>query len=277
MNYNADLTKLMKLFDILINSNKSGETAPQSLWKNDARVLSVKFFRHIVTAQNISEGIGYEFVAGQPHYHIDHSSVNIIVRSAIESYLAFNYIFLNEDESLSIYRHKLWEFAGLTDRSKILAISPDSKAIQYKEALRIKKLHDEIERDAYYINSSREERKSIMKGNWKPKGGWHAINNKTNIHHRYFSDLYNHFSGHAHASYISILQVRDARSIDDQAMLANYARLMLCMVISHFVYSYVSFFPSTKVVMDSNPDLTEVAYIWHIQKKDTAAMYGPIQ
>jgi len=277
MNWDADLSKLMSLCFYLIESNHGEQLLPGCEWKNDAQVLSVKIFRHIATAQQISAGIEFEFGVGQIFSHIDHSSVAVVVRAAIESYLAFNYIFLNHDESLSIYRHKLWCRAGLMDRSKLLANTLESKNVLVREAESIKKLYNDITHDPHFQKSNREERKEIEKGNWKPKGGWHAITNKTDIHQRYFSDIYNHLSGHSHASFISALQIRDARSLEQQGMLAGGARQILCMVISHFIFSYVKLFPAAKAVMDSNSELTEIAEKWHILKEEVASFYGPAQ
>ncbi|MDN0093892.1 DUF5677 domain-containing protein [Yersinia rohdei] len=277
MSWDTDLSKLMRLCFLLIESKNGEQLLPGCEWKNDAQVLSVKIFRHIATAQQISEGIDFEFGVGQVLSHIDHSSVAVVVRAAIESYLAFNYIFVNQDESLSIYRYKLWSRAGLIDRSKLLANTSESKNVLSREAESIKELYNDIAHDSHYQKNNREEKKEIEKGNWKPKGGWHAITNKTDIHQRYFSDIYNHLSGHSHASFISALQIRDARSIEQQAMLAGGMRQILCMVISHFIFSYVKLFPAAKAVMASNPELTEIADRWHIHKEDVAAIYGPVQ
>jgi hypothetical protein len=233
----------MNLCFLLIESENGKQLHPGCEWKNDAQVLGVKIFRHIATAQQISAGIGFEFGAGQVFSHIDHSSVAVIVRAAIESYLAFNYIFVNQDESLSIYRHKLWRRAGLIDRSKILANTPESKNVLLLEAESIKKLYDDITRNPHYQKSNRDEKKEIEKGNWKPKGGWHAITNKTDIHQRYFSDIYNHLSGHSHASFISALQIRDAWNIEQQAMLAGAARQILCLVIFTLFIFLCKIFP----------------------------------
>lgn len=277
MSWDADLSKLMSLCFLLIESQNGEQLLPGCEWKNDAQVLSVKIFRHIATAQQISAGIGFEFGVGQVFSQIDHSPVAVVVRAAIESYLAFNYIFVNQDESLSIYRYKLWRRAGLINRSKLLANTSESKNVLSRESESIKELYNDIARDPHYQKSNREEKKEIEKGNWKPKGGWHAITNKTDIHQRYFSDIYNHLSGHSHASFISALQIRDARSIEQQAMLAGATRQILCMVISHFIFSYVKLFPAAKTVMDSNPEITEIADRWHIHKEEVAAIYGPVQ
>lgn len=277
MNWDADLSKLMDLCFFIIESENGKQLLPGCEWKNDAQVLGVKIFRHIATAQQVSVGIGFEFGAGQAFAHIDHSSVAVVVRAAIESYLAFKYIFVNQEEDLSIYRHKLWRRSGLLDRGKILANTPESNNVIMQEAESIKQLYNEITSSLYYQKSNRDERKEIDKGNWKPKGGWHAITYSTDIHQRYFSDIYNHLSGHSHASFISALQIRDAWNIEQQAMLAGAARQILCMVISHFLFAYAELFPGAKIVMASNPKLTEIADRWHINKKELAAIYGHIQ
>lgn len=277
MSWDADLSKLMNLCFLVIESENGKQLLPGSEWKNDAQVLGVKIFRHIATAQQISAGIGFEFGEGQAFSHIDHSSVAVIVRAAIESYLAFNYIFVNQDENLSTYRHKLWRRAGLIERSKILANTPESKKILSQEAESIKKLESEIINSNHYQESNSDTRREIDKGNWKPKGGWYAITNQTDIHQRYFSDIYNHLSGHSHASFISALQIRVAWNIEQQAMLAGAARQVLCMIISHFLFSYVKLFPGAKIVMASNPELSEIADGWHIHKDEVSAIYGPIK
>jgi len=274
MSSNADLLKLMNLCVLLIESKNGEQFLPGCEWKNDAQVLSVKFFRHIVTAQQISAGISFEFSMEQVFSYVDHSSVAVVVRAAIETYLTFNYIFVNQDESFSMYRHKLWCLAGLMDRSKLLANTPESKDTLSREAECIKELYSDISRNQHYQKINRDERKEIARGNWKPKGGWHTINDKTDIHQRYFSDIYNHLSGHSHASFISALQIRDARSIEQQVTLAEGMHPILCMVIAHFLFSYVKLFPDAKAVMVSNPELTEIAEKWHILKEDMAKFYG---
>ncbi|HHA1729274.1 TPA: DUF5677 domain-containing protein [Enterobacter hormaechei subsp. xiangfangensis] len=276
MSWDVDLSKLMRLCFLLIESKNGEELIPGCEWKNDAQVLSVKIFRHIATAQQISAGIDFEFDEGRTFSHIDHSSVAVVVRAAIESYLAFNYIFVNQDESLSIYRHKLWCRAGLIDRSKLLPNTLESKYILSREIESINELYNDIIGNPHYQKSNRDEKKEIEKGNWKPKGSWHAITNKTEIHQRYFSDIYNHLSGHSHASFISAIQIRDACSIEQQAMLAGGARQILCMIISHFLFSYVKLFPEAKTVMVSNPELTEIADKWYILKEDLADFYGSV-
>ena len=275
MNWDADLSDLMKLCYLLIQSEARKKITPGAEWKNEAQVLSVKLFRHVATAQQISAGIGFNFGPGQDFFYIDHSSVAITVRAAVESYLAFKYIYGSE-ENISIYRHKLWRRAGLIDRSKMLANTPKSLEILRREAQAIEALRKEIVSSPYYLSSNRDERKEIDKGNWKPKGGWFSIIKESEIHKRYFNDLYSHMSGHSHASYISALQIRDAGDFEQQAMLAGSIRQPLCMIVSHFIFSYVKFFPDAESVMLSNPGLVEIARAWYVVKEDVVNIYGPV-
>lgn len=273
MNWDADLSDMMLLSFKVIESENGKKISPGNEWKNDAQVLGVKIFRHIASAQQISAGIKFNFKNAQSFSHIDHSSVAVIVRAAIEAYLAFNYIFSNEDENLSIYRHKLWQRSGLIERGKLQANTPESKETQLQEAKFVASLTSEIINNTHYIESNRENRKEIDNGGWRPKGSWYAITSSTDIHQKYFSDIYNHLSGHSHGSYISAIQIRDARGIEHQSMLAGGARQTLCMVISHFLFSYVKVFPSAKAVFESERILFEIAEKWHIKKEDLTHIY----
>jgi hypothetical protein len=145
-----------------------------------------------------------------------------------------------------------------------------------REAEYAEKLQDEIKNSVYFLKSNRDTRKEINKGNWKPKGGWYAITNHSDIHQRYFSDIYSHLSGHSHSSYISAIQIRDARQLEEQRMLAAGARQILCMVISHFLFGYIKLFPTAKLILESDATLFEIVNGWYIQKEKLTHIYGPL-
>ena len=51
-------------------------------------------------------------------FFVDHASVKVIARAALETYLVFFYLYGNSDRSLSEFRHKTWRLGGLADRQK---------------------------------------------------------------------------------------------------------------------------------------------------------------
>lgn len=274
MSWDDDLTKMMGLFVRLVESENGKKVVPGEEWKNDGQVLAVKIFRHIATAQQISAGINFN-LPGLPQFsHVDHSSVAVVVRAAIEVYLTFRYVFACDDVGLSQYRHKLWVRSGLMDRSKMLANTEESQAVLAKEKLIIDQLGKEIFASPHYTASNREDRKIISNGGWKPQGGLYSVSAHADFHQVYFSDIYNHLSGHAHCSFISAIQIRDASSIEDQQMLAGGSRQILCMIVSHFMFSYIRLFPASKEVLLMDHGLYELASMWFIQRKDLAKIYG---
>lgn len=272
MNYDEDLLKLIRLLYDCVQSEAGKEIQHGEDWKNDAQVLGAKLFRHVASVQQISAGISFDF-GDSTFSHVDHSSVAILVRASIETLLAFKYIFTNDDTNLCLFRYKLWKLSGLNDRSKITAKSDESKAVLKREAEGIKALKQEITQSPFYVNANREARREIDNCSWKPKGGAYVISGQIDIHQRYFSDIYNHLSGHAHASYISALQTRDAQSLEDQQMLAGSARQMLCMVLAHFLFSYTKVFPGALKILQSDAEIFKVVTTWHLKKAHLNNLY----
>ncbi|MGN8102453.1 DUF5677 domain-containing protein [uncultured Pseudomonas sp.] len=272
MNYDEDLLKLIRLLYDCVQSEAGKEIQHGEDWKNDAQVLGAKLFRHVASVQQLSAGISFDF-GDSTFSHVDHSSVAILVRASIETLLAFKYIFTNDDTNLCLFRYKLWKLSGLNDRSKITAKSDESKAVLKREAEDIKTLKQEITQSPFYINANREARREIDNCSWKPKGGAYVISGQIDIHQRYFSDIYNHLSGHAHTSYISALQTRDAQSLEDQQMLAGSARQILCMALAHFLFSYTKTFPSALKILQSDAEIYKVVTTWHLKKAHLNILY----
>ena len=274
MNLDSGLNDMLLLFARMIDSETGKKIISGEDWKNDGQVLAIKIFRHIATAQQISAGLNVEFSGLPKISHIDHSSVAVVVRAAIEVYLTFNYVFSGADVELSKYRHKLWRRSGLIDRSKMLANTEESRKVLEAEKQMADHLFEEIVASPYYAKSNRDDRKIINNGGWKPQGGLYSVSAHADMHERYFSDIYNHLSGHAHCSFISAIQIRDAVDFNAQQMLAVSGRQVLCVIISHFMFSYVKLFPAADLVMKLDARMYELTSTWCIQKKDLVKFYG---
>lgn len=273
MSKNEDINELLYLCFLLINSETGKPILKNEEWKNDAQALGVKLFRHITSAQTLTKASTFKYKNLVRIQYIDHSSVAIAIRAAIETYLAFNYIFANENINLSIFRHSTWCLGGLLDRSKLFANTPESIDKLAKEAELILELKEKVQSSQYFIDSNRDTKKDILSGKWKPKGGWNNLGGHANIHQTYFDDIYNHLSGHSHASYISAMQTRDAQDIQSQRMLADSTEQIACLMLAHFTFAYIKLFPNAKKITDLNKPLYEIARKWHIQKEDVDFLY----
>lgn len=271
MSWEDDFSVLTHLCFNLIQSETGKRILPGNEWKNDAQVIATKIFWHLASARNLSNGETFDFEDARPFAHVDHSSVAIIMRAAVEAYLTFHYLFINENEGISIYRYKLWKLGGLVDRSRFFANTPELIKKITEEGKAIAELRAEIQSNEYY---DAKYGKNLLQGKWRQDLGWTNLAVLAGFHEIYFRDIYNHLCGHAHASYISALQTRDAENLESQQMLAGSIRQMGCLLMAHFAFAYTKLFPDSEKILCKNKDVFAIADQWNIQQRDVEFLYG---
>ncbi len=265
---------LMLLFFRLVQSEARKNIDESDQWRNDAQVIAIKIFRHISSVKQLAAGVGFQIDGSQRFEFIDHSSVTIITRAALEAYLTFNYIYINTDEELSIYRHNIWQLGGLIDRGKLFVNTSQANEQRMEESIQIDQLKVEISKSKFFIASSSADKKSILAGRWRSTSGWAELAKGAGIHKTYFANIYNHLSGHSHASFISALQIRDAKDIISQKFLVDAMKQICCVILAHFCFSYVKLFPLSEGILKSDEELFESANMWFVGSEDMNKIYG---
>jgi hypothetical protein len=254
----------------LIQSNMSRDIRLGEEWKADGQALAIKFFKHLNIVRTLHQGTTFTHQGAYFDY-VDHSTMAVVTRSAVENYLTLKYIFINDNSAVSVFRHKTWRLAGLIDRSKIYANSDINKAILAAERLQINILLKDIKLDPQFSMINSKHKKSIQEGKWKPKDGWSALGSE-NMHQVFFNDIYNHLSGHTHSSYISALQTRCADNITDQRMLAEAMIIISCQLLAHFITNYSKLFTETETLQPDDA-LSETIDAWHVTMAHTRHIY----
>lgn len=272
--YSEDLKILLHLCFRLIQSESNKDIVSGNEWKNDAQVLATKLFRHIASAEHINEGLAFDYGREGKFRHLDHSSVAVLIRAAIECYLTFNYLFANDDDKVSIYRHRTWALGGLIDRSTMFSNHELTDAVIAREGRQIVELKELIKADPLHALQNRDRRRDVLKGKWRPAGGWNTLGADADINAVYFNDIYNHLSGHAHASFISALQIRDALTFEQQKSLAAATRANSCLTIAHFAFSYVKCWPKAQVIFAANKSAYDLASSWYVRASDVDHIYS---
>ncbi|CAD5202140.1 hypothetical protein [Pseudomonas sp. FEN] len=109
-------------FDVLINMMAEMIDAQAALvpeegdrWIADLQSLSVKLFKQLCSARRLLEPMAIMNSKNQVLQIIDHSSVIVISRACIESYIAMHWIFGDADIEHRRFKHKVWTLAGLYD------------------------------------------------------------------------------------------------------------------------------------------------------------------
>lgn len=220
MPLNADYSTLLDLFIDLVQSQAGSPITTNDEWWNDAQTLSIKLFRHLVSMQTLAAGASAECNHDQIVHFIDHASVKVIARAALETYLVFYHIY-GCDQELAKFRHKTWRLGGLTDRQKFHASTEAHKKKLAKEKQQIENLRIEIEALPQFQSYSTRQQAKLLGGEWKIGMSWTDLGNEAGFHEKYFNNIYSYLCGYSHSSYISALQVSQAKSVETQKNLTE--------------------------------------------------------
>ena len=273
MAYDSDYSTLLDLFVRLVESQAGVEIEEGSAWLNDAQVLATKLFRHLVSMRALAAGATVETAGGLTVFFIDHASVKVVARAALETYLVFFYLYGTADQSLSKFRHKTWQLGGLSDRQQFHVTTQEGHEVLAREMEQIEALRSEIERFPQITSYTDRQRKKLLNGEWRIGKGWADLGAQAGFHGKYFNDIYGYLCGYSHSSYLSALQVGQAKSIEDQQKLTHSILGIGVVLMAHFAFSYASAFGNAEKVLSDSPDVKRVAEKWRFGPEDMAAIY----
>lgn len=127
MNYQKDFETLVDLLIALIEANANRTIGSGNEHLAHAQILTIKMFRHLVSMANVASGVHVEQQEVVLAHYYDFSSVDVLLRAAIETHLACNFIYSPNDEGLVKFRHLAWRYGGLKQRMKLIPTMADAK------------------------------------------------------------------------------------------------------------------------------------------------------
>ncbi|HHL39823.1 MAG TPA: hypothetical protein ENJ37_04905 [Deltaproteobacteria bacterium] len=274
MTYSKDYQILLDLMIRLVGSPAGQKICNEDAWLNDAQTLSIKLLRHLISMQTCSGGATVEHDGKPVIWFIDHASIKVIARAALETYLVFFYIYGQSDKELSKFRHKTWVLGGLKDRQKMHTTIEEHKEKLSQEKQQIYKLQSEIEASPYIKYFTNKQRKQLLDGNWKIGNGWSSLGVDAGFHETYFNNIYSYLCGYSHSSYISALQVGQAQDIKEQQELSQFALGVGVVIMAHFSFTYSALFEPASKVFNADVVGKEIADKWHFGPSDLAHIYN---
>ena len=274
MRYEAEYSTLMDLFFQLVESQNGRDLEAGQEWRNDAQVLAVKLFRHLASMRYLAGGATVRAPDDQEIPFVDHASVHVLARAALETYLVFFYIFGTNDLELSHFRHKTWHLGGLMDRQRYNVFSDEAREICALERNVIERLKSEIEESAHFHEFSRRQRHDLLAGNWRVGSAWRDLGVQAGFHEAYFRNIFNYLCGHSHSSYASTLQLGQAQTLEDQVMLTESTISIGVVIMAHFSFTYPRVFSDADPVLASNPASRAMAALWRFGHEDMIHIFG---
>ncbi len=274
MTQSNEYEELLNLFIDLVQSQAGKKISEGEEWMNDAQTLSVKLFRHLVSMQILSTGSAIERQGKPIASFIDHASVKVITRAALETYLVFYYIFGCDDKSLAKFRHTTWVLGGLTDRQSSHVSTEENRSVLVEEKKLIEELKKEIGNSQFFKSFTTNQQTEILKGKWRVGSGWSNLGVAAGFHKKYFDNIYSYLCGYSHSSYISAMQIGQAKSIEEQESLTNSIMGIGIVIMAHYAFSYSAAFESAKEVLNKSNIAKAIAEKWHFGPDDMDAIYS---
>lgn len=246
----ADFLRLL----IRMIEARADVTIPAGLeWQNDGRALAAQFAFHLHTIGLLNKGSDLVVDALSARI-VDHGSVNVLARSAVEAYITYAFIFTDPDPEVCRFRHMAWQLGGLIDRQRLTATSAETRIKQDAEKALVDALQSELITHPLFSLLSPTEQKAFRAGKWT--GGRHRqeLAEAVGLHGEYFRNFYHYLCGYSHSSYAAALQVRDAGSFEVQRQLSTSILHSMLMVMAHFMTRFASNDSSAEQVLQASPD-----------------------
>jgi hypothetical protein len=241
---------------------------------NNAQVMAIKLLRHVVSARQLYDVAKVEHEGPAQIAFIDHSSVMVVTRAALETFLVWNYLYGKPADNETRFRFLTWRLGGLMDRQKHKVVHEASREVQASELVIVEQLQGEISAHPNFQPYTHKQKTKLLAGDWKIVSGSSSLAAMAGLHATYFENVYNMLCGHSHTSYISVIQVRDAQSLEHQEALARTSIAVLNVTLAHFVLQYPIRFPSTQAVIDADETGKATANRWAFTVEDMNRTYA---
>lgn len=271
-NYDSDFSHLLSLVVDVVNARSGMPIAAGMEWQNDCHVLAKQLVLHLHTVRSVAAGTTIQ-VDGAFVPFIDHGSVKVLARAALENYIVLSFLFRPDDAQISRFRHSVWRFAGLNDRQRRVSITDEGREKLRVEQVDLSKLREEIELHAEFGKLTKAQRAALNKGDWSLGVPWHELAVEAGLHRRYFKNLYNYLCDYSHSSYAASLQVGQAVDIVDQRTLASSMLGALKMLMAHLIHLFADKVDLAKAVLDAS-QFNTLAARWHFSPDKFDSIYG---
>ena len=205
---------------------------------------------------------------------VDHSSIKVLIRSVLENYIVFAFIYAELDQEVARFRHMTWRFGGLWDRQQQIAMTDGSKQKLAAERDEMNALLQQIEAHPAYAGCSVRARNSLVtRGDWALGKKWPDLAECAGLHGRYFRNIYRYLCGYSHASYAAALQVGQAKSFEQQRSIADAMFPALNMIMAHSITVYARLFDSARQLLEQSAAKSTVE-LFAFRAEDFEKIYG---
>lgn len=265
-----EYVKLITVCYQTVDSKRGTGLSANDKWLYDAETLAVKLFYHLASILHLSFGTALPQFDGRRLSFFDHASINVLARVAFETYFTFFFIYCDGGCSLEEhrFRHLLWKLSAPLDRQEFNLVSEAAIQKLALDKQAIERMLAELESNKVFLALEKKLRKKAINGEWRLNRSWADLAETAGFDKQTFRTVYSYLCSYAHAGGLSGLQIGQATSTDDQKGLSTISMHFGLLLMSHFLFSYTSLFPETRLVLEGDDQGYMLANKWHITWKE---------
>ncbi len=216
-------------------------------WQNDSETLFYKFAFNGLTLHQIYSGLNMSSVYYKDEANgksmIDISSARAILRTQLEAFLMYHYIYVNPvDDDLKELRYNAWIYSSLLQRQKFPSKTHFAKQQKAKDEIKLNQMKETINKLQSFQNLTANQRQSLLdKGSGRLFRHWATILKETGFSESNpFNTIYAILSIYAHSEGLSIIQLRYQpdfyKNVISQANIdLRNSKLLVCLMITSII------------------------------------------
>jgi len=213
-----DTLSLLEAFYIVLEANR-GVPSDADDRVLDAEGVAMKCFFHASSCFYLHRSTTIPELGAS---FFDHASMSVLARATIEAFLVFQYVFVSPaTENEREFRHQSWVLADLLDRQDAPATLPESQQKQREERTLIDDIRARLRANPEFAKLTPPQQTQLLERRRWRWDGWTTIARNAGLSDLHAESAYRFLSSFAHSGSVSVLQVRQAKSREDQQFLST--------------------------------------------------------
>ncbi|AUC79933.1 hypothetical protein CW736_11420 [Nonlabens sp. MB-3u-79] len=178
---------------------------------------------------------------------IDRTSLYILTRSVIESFLTLEYLYFNNlSREEQIFRYNLWRISGFMARQDFVKTKNEEFLSKIeREKVEIQELKKTIKTSPYYSKLKKQQLWKLDNYGLPRIMSWSALLNQSILKTDIFEKVYKLYSNYAHSEFIAMIQLNEGKmsksdsfNTETTVTTLNNIRVINCVSIISFINKY---------------------------------------
>jgi hypothetical protein len=223
----------------------------------DRQALAVKCLFHAASCLALANG-----THTRTGVVLDLGSINVLVRSTLESALVFHHLFVSpQSPEQAEFRHLSWVLADTLERLEFPATLPDSLEIQRDEREQADRITARIKGGGEFRKLTPKQQKALLEdGRWSP--GWAKLARTAGLSELHATNVHRFLCSYSHSGSLSVMQTRAPKTRDEQERLLSASLQLVSVSLALMTSAYCSVLPQGREALRDQLGLASKVEEW---------------